>query len=840
MALWNVPGAGVIDDATQTLPEYGFLTLPDQSRIEWGVPGIEQVPWYDLPFQYSSDTGSRFQWQPGMARTGEAPTGMNIAPGYVSTLLQWADAAEAGQLKDYEREQFERMKAQALSVPTRDVSTLYGGWTARPDDPQSLNLLNVNSPDIGRFMLETRARMAQGTASPQERALFDETRRMAAEWDYRASAPQESDANPFGLGDQLFGALAVLGSGVTGGLAAGALAAGGAGLAGTLGSLGTLAGTAGGWAGTIGGATGQGWLQDLGKYLSAAGGLAGGIGGLTNLFSSGVTSLADAARLASGTGRILGAAGTAVDNPALRQAAGYLNTAGTLGRGVSGVGNLLSAAEVATQRGGAPMEFDYSWDYGGGTPYDNWSWDAGATANDPWTIYTPGAGGQSAWDAFTGWGAPSGPGSSGDTLFSGEGSGNWLSTLLGGAGGLGRLLAGGGGGTAGWLGPLVSGLGSLGTGLLGSQGASNASAAQAAALNRGIDLQTAQWLQTQANQAPWLQAGQQALPQLQQLASQGGPAPFQWRGGEDWSVYGLPGTTPGWSPQTYGGYTPVDVPSAANYRYTPGQAPSAAQYRYTPGAVPTLSGQELLANDPGVQFRLDEGRRALEASAAARGGLVSGPTLAALQRQGQELSSQEYANAWQRASQQAQLREGWAQTASQLGFGQAMDEARFREQAAQIASQQGWTQAEAEARLRAQQQQYGWEAGLKAQQWNVGQQQAFDQDLYNRQWQRDNEIYRRNWQANQTDYERALTAYNSQLQNQNTAWNRWASLANLGPVATQQLASSGQNYAQQAGNLYGQLGTAQGLGSLGSGLAWQNALSGGAGAFQNLLKGLSA
>ena len=132
--------------------------------------------------------------------------------------------------------------------------------------------------------------------------------------------------------------------------------------------------------------------------------------------------------------------------------------------------------------------------------------------------------------------------------------------------------------------------------------------------------------------------------------------------------YQLPGTTPGWTPQNIdaGAYrwTPGQGPSAQDYRYTPGNIPQAANYRYTPGAVPTLSGKELLANDPGVQFRMDEGRKALEASAAAKGGLLSGPTLAALQRQGQELSSQEYGNAWNRASQQAQLREQWGQAAS--------------------------------------------------------------------------------------------------------------------------------------------------------------------------------
>ena len=88
-----------------------------------------------------------------------------------------------------------------------------------------------------------------------------------------------------------------------------------------------------------------------------------------------------------------------------------------------------------------------------------------------------------------------------------------------------------------------------------------------------------------------------------------------------------------------------------------------------------------------------EGRKALESSAAARGGLLSGPTLAALQRQGQELGSQEYGQAWNRASQQAQLREGWAQRASEMGYGQAESEARLREQVNQVASQQGWNQA---------------------------------------------------------------------------------------------------------------------------------------------------
>lgn len=56
-----------------------------------------------------------------------------------------------------------------------------------------------------------------------------------------------------------------------------------------------------------------------------------------------------------------------------------------------------------------------------------------------------------------------------------------------------------------------------------------------------------------------------------------------------------------------------------------------------------------LNEDPGYQFRLQEGQRALERSAAGRGGLLSGRNVKALQRHGQELGSQEYAAARGRA-----------------------------------------------------------------------------------------------------------------------------------------------------------------------------------------------
>jgi len=52
--------------------------------------------------------------------------------------------------------------------------------------------------------------------------------------------------------------------------------------------------------------------------------------------------------------------------------------------------------------------------------------------------------------------------------------------------------------------------------------------------------------------------------------------------------------------------------------------------------------------DPGYAFRLSEGVKALDRSAAARGGLLSGATLKGSQKYGQEMGSQEYQRAYDR------------------------------------------------------------------------------------------------------------------------------------------------------------------------------------------------
>lgn len=60
------------------------------------------------------------------------------------------------------------------------------------------------------------------------------------------------------------------------------------------------------------------------------------------------------------------------------------------------------------------------------------------------------------------------------------------------------------------------------------------------------------------------------------------------------------------------------------------------------GAEASASARDMFQTSPGYDFAMDEGIRATEGGAAARGGLLSGGTLKALQARGQGLANQEY------------------------------------------------------------------------------------------------------------------------------------------------------------------------------------------------------
>lgn len=91
------------------------------------------------------------------------------------------------------------------------------------------------------------------------------------------------------------------------------------------------------------------------------------------------------------------------------------------------------------------------------------------------------------------------------------------------------------------------------------------------------------------------------------------------------------------------------------------QYPTAAQY--------TPFGMAQFQADPGYNFRMAEGIKALERSAAARGLLQSGGTLKGITKYGQDIASDEYQNAFQRylTERQAKL----SPLEYQIGLGQA-------------------------------------------------------------------------------------------------------------------------------------------------------------------------
>lgn len=81
----------------------------------------------------------------------------------------------------------------------------------------------------------------------------------------------------------------------------------------------------------------------------------------------------------------------------------------------------------------------------------------------------------------------------------------------------------------------------------------------------------------------------------------------------------------------------------------------------------TPFGTDQFQADPGYAFRLSEGMKGLERSAAARGGLLSGATLKGIQRYGQDMASQEYTNAFNRYQAERQARLGPLQSLAGVG-----------------------------------------------------------------------------------------------------------------------------------------------------------------------------
>jgi hypothetical protein len=141
----------------------------------------------------------------------------------------------------------------------------------------------------------------------------------------------------------------------------------------------------------------------------------------------------------------------------------------------------------------------------------------------------------------------------------------------------------------------IGAVGSIAAGSIAASGAKKAGNVQANAAQQAEQTQRQMFEEQKALQEPFRQGGLTAQQQLMQLLGIGGDA------------------------------------SAEGY-----------------GSMARPFGQKDFEQDPGYAFRQSEGMRALERSASARGGLLSGGTLKGIQRFGQDLASQEYGNAFNR------------------------------------------------------------------------------------------------------------------------------------------------------------------------------------------------
>lgn len=173
--------------------------------------------------------------------------------------------------------------------------------------------------------------------------------------------------------------------------------------------------------------------------------------------------------------------------------------------------------------------------------------------------------------------------------------------------------------------------------------------AQKQAAQQSSDVQRYMFDQSRADQAPYREVGTAALGKLAEMYGVG------TGGGVDWGGYfkslddpaqrdylmnwsGAPGSLGKMTPEEYGKFyytNDLRGKQANDPNYT---GADLSQFK---GGVANYGG---FTASPGYQFRLDEGQKAIERSAAARGGLNSGATMKALNNYAQNTASAEYEN----------------------------------------------------------------------------------------------------------------------------------------------------------------------------------------------------
>ena len=222
----------------------------------------------------------------------------------------------------------------------------------------------------------------------------------------------------------------------------------------------------------------------------------------------------------------------------------------------------------------------------------------------------------------------------------------------------------------------IGAAGAVAGGMIAAKGAKKAGQAQQQGIDEATALQREMWQSQRKDLAPWLNAGGTGLNALMYGLGLGGRLPGETYGG---------GMAETWDPEAVLGPRPTDPDGARQWdinaaagqaqfnqnrlagqaqleknlaAMTPEQRAAYENQRKAGGLQagglmekgPEYKefGMDQFQRDPGYQFRLKQGLKALDRSASARGGLLSGGALKAAEGYGQEMGSQEYGNAFNR------------------------------------------------------------------------------------------------------------------------------------------------------------------------------------------------
>jgi hypothetical protein len=210
----------------------------------------------------------------------------------------------------------------------------------------------------------------------------------------------------------------------------------------------------------------------------------------------------------------------------------------------------------------------------------------------------------------------------------------------------------------------------IGSAVVGGLASRSAAKKQAKGAKKAAQLQQEQYLQTREDQMPFLEAGYGATNRLNELLGLGPKFDTSFENfdaakylaanpdAQSWVNTKLGITNFNGQPVQFKPQTSQSLEQLAYEHYTSdkersgqgrtgdffrNQAPAADYGKYARDF-----GMQDFQADPGYAFRLNEGMKALDRQAAARGGLISGGALKAAQRYGQDLGSQEYQNAFNR------------------------------------------------------------------------------------------------------------------------------------------------------------------------------------------------